>query len=128
LFIKILSLIFNSREVQSFSVFIFLIFFGCTDVFESLEEDDYDEDSNSSYIFEIEPRLPIDENGYYHLTLNRNSWQTLHRISGHVTNEDGSPVFYYWVEWESNLYWYLGDTLGYIVKRGLTDDLEICFI
>ena len=49
----------------------FLIFFGCTDIFESLEEDDYDEDSNSSYIFEIEPRLPIDENGYYHMNLLR---------------------------------------------------------
>jgi hypothetical protein len=26
--------------------------------------------------------------------------------------------------WESNLYWELGDTLGYYIHRGLTDDLE----
>ena len=27
----------------------------------------------------------------------------------------------FWVEWESNLYWYLGDTLGYVVKRNFND-------
>ena len=63
----------------------------------------------------------MDDNGYYHLTLNRSSWQTIHRISGHVTDKNGNPAFYYWVEWESNLYWYLGDTLGYIVNRYLND-------
>ena len=26
--------------------------------------------------------------------------------------------------WESNLYWELGDTLGYYIHRDLTDDLE----
>ncbi len=26
-------------------------------------------------------------------------------------------------EWSSNLYWVLGDTLGYIIKRGLTDEM-----
>ena len=28
------------------------------------------------------------------------------------------------VYWESSHYWVLDDTLGYVVKRGLTDDLE----
>ena len=27
-----------------------------------------------------------------------------------------------WVEWESDLYWYLGDTLGYIVTQYLNDE------
>ena len=27
------------------------------------------------------------------------------------------------VQWKSNLYWFIGDTLGYVVKRDLTDDL-----
>ena len=27
------------------------------------------------------------------------------------------------VNWESNLYWVLGDTLGYIVKSGYTDGI-----
>jgi hypothetical protein len=62
-------------------------------------------------------RLPIDENGYYHLEMDRNNFQTLHRISGNVGEENVM------VNWESDLYWVLGDTLGYIVKSGYTDDL-----
>ena len=96
-----------------------LIYWGCEDVFEVLENDDYNEPDKPQYTFEIEPNLPIDDNGFYHLTLNRNSWQTTHRVDGTVTDEDGNPTFYYWVEWESDLYWYLGDTLGYIVNRYL---------
>ena len=69
-------------------------------------------------------RLPIDSNGYYHLTLKKdeNSWQTTHRVDGVVTDEFG-PSFYQRVTWESNLYWYLGDTLGYVVKKALSDDV-----
>ena len=69
-------------------------------------------------------RLPVDSNGYYHLTLKKdaNSWQTIHRVDGVVTDESG-PVFYQRVTWESNLYWYLGDTLGYVIKRALSDDV-----
>jgi hypothetical protein len=66
-------------------------------------------------------RLPVDGNGYYHLTINRNTWQTLHRVSGNVVTEDGNPIEFFWVEWESDLYWYLGDTLGYIINRHLND-------
>ena len=36
---------------------------------------------------------------------------------------DGQGIENFWVEWESNLYWYLGDTLGYFVHRGLTNNL-----
>ena len=50
-------------------------------------------------------RLPIDENGYYHLTINRDNWQTLHRVSGSVSTMDGNPIEFFWVEWESDLYW-----------------------
>ena len=67
-------------------------------------------------------RLPIDENGYYHLEIDREKVQTLHRVSGYVGDEYG-PIEAHRVEWESNLYWFIGDTLGYVVKRGLTDDL-----
>ena len=67
--------------------------------------------------------LPKDKNGYYHLTLDRNKWQTLHRVTGSVKNTH-YRVENFWVEWESNLYWYIGDTLGYVVKKGLTDDLK----
>ena len=96
-------------------LFLIIYSFSCVQLVEE------DETEESSYIFELEPNLQIDDNGYYHLTINRNNWQTTHRIDGRVTNQKGNPVFYYWVEWESDLYWYLGDTLGYIVNRFLNN-------
>ena len=68
-------------------------------------------------------RLLKDDNGYYHLTLNRNTWQTLHRVSGSIT-KDGYGVENFRVEWESDLYWLIGDTLGYVVSRGLNMNLQ----
>ena len=68
-------------------------------------------------------RLPIDDNGYYHMTLLEDSWQTLHRISGWMAAQDTMAVFGDFVGWTSSHYWMLGDTLGYIVHQGLTDDL-----
>ena len=82
------------------------------------------EDSSSGhYEISFDMRLNQDSNGYYHLTLDRNKWQTLHRVTGSVEDKKYT-VESFWVEWASNLYWYLGDTLGYVVKRDLTDDLE----
>ena len=70
---------------------------------------------------EIDPRLEVDSNGYYHLTLDTTNWQTLHRLSGIVTESNtGIPVEVFKVNWESSLYWELGDTLGYWVRRALT--------
>jgi len=71
--------------------------------------------------FTWDMNLPIDENGYYHLTLNRNTHQTLHQIEGKVEDNIG-PMENIRVDWESDLYWVLGDTLGYIVKNGYTTD------
>ena len=68
-------------------------------------------------------RLTQDTNGYYHLTLDRNKWQTLHRVSGAIV-KDGYGVENFRVEWESDLYWIIGDTLGYIVSRGLNMNLQ----
>lgn len=73
--------------------------------------------------FNLKPRLTADGNGYYHLTLTEDSWQTLHRISGHIT-EDGKPLENMKFGWESSHYWILGDTLGYIVRRGLSDQVR----
>ena len=61
--------------------------------------------------FDIDARLgDVDENGYYHLELGQD-WQTLHRISGQV-----SEVDYDWaltkVYWSSSHYWLIGDTLS----------------
>ena len=60
-------------------------------------------------------RLPQDENGYYQLTINRNNWQTLHRVSAQISDADLLDNFR--IGWESNLYWQLNDTLGYIIKE-----------
>jgi len=63
--------------------------------------------------FEIDVRLQSDSSGYYHLQLSQ-SWQTLHRISGQVSpvknSYDLTKIY-----WESSHYWYIGDTLGYII-------------
>jgi beta-glucanase (GH16 family) len=63
---------------------------------------------------ELDVRLPIDENGYYHLVLDSTKNQTVHRISGSVY-----PIFEPTkVEWESNLYWWLleGQVVAEITK------------
>ena len=65
---------------------------------------------------EFDMRLSRDTNGFYHLVLNRDNWQTLHKVSGSIIS-DGYGVENFRVEWESNLYWVIGDTLGYIIKR-----------
>ena len=83
-------------------------------------------DYTQDYEIQFQLGLPLDANGYYHLTLDRNEWQTLHRVSGVVTsfNEMGDEVFVesFWVAWESNLYWYLGDNSCYVVHFGYTDE------
>ena len=55
---------------------------------------------------ELDGRLPIDDNGYYHLELNQNSHQTIHRITGVIPDYEfyQEPMK---VEWSSNLTWYL---------------------
>mgnify|MGYP001307249784 FL=1 len=96
---------------------LFLIYWGCED--KSNDDDDKNVDE---IVFNLEPRLDQDVNGYYHLELNPSSFQTLHRLSGHIYLND-EPLEVMKFQWESSHYWMLGDTLGYIVHQGLTDDL-----
>jgi len=97
---------------------LFLIYWGCED-----KSNDGENDKNvDEIVFNLEPRLDQDVNGYYHLQLNPSSFQTLHRLSGHIYI-DGQPWEFVKFNWESSHYWMLGDTLGYIVHQGLTDDL-----
>ena len=90
----------------------FNLFIGCEDDIIIASEDE-------NVSFDI--RLPIDDDGFYHLNLRRNKWQTLHRVSGFISTQDDTPIEPFWVEWESDLYWYLGDTLGYVVNRNFND-------
>ena len=65
-------------------------------------------------ILELDGRLPMDDDGYYHLALNLHSNQTIHRITGRVLNTLEPTK----VSWESNLYWWLlkGDLVASITK------------
>lgn len=90
----------------------FNLFTGCVKLVP-----DYSED----YSVQFQMGLPLDANGYYHLTLSRTDWQTLHRVSGVVTDGYDNFVEGFWVEWESDLYWYLGDNSCYVVHYGYTD-------
>ncbi len=105
----------NQRMKVITSSLLFLLLFGCSDSvssFESVEPD--------VIRVELNPRLNVDDNGYYHLELS-NNWQTLHRLSGTAYIND-VPLEVLRVQWESSHYWYLGDTLGYIVNRYLTEN------
>jgi|TARA_Y100000296_G_scaffold70347_1_gene84985 hypothetical protein len=97
--------------------FILLVLVGCLDVIEPQSAE-----QNNIWV-ELDPRLDLDENGYYHLQIDTTSWQTLHRLSGTAYNND-VPFEALKVYWGSSHYWYIGDTLGYVVNMGLTDDLE----
>ena len=58
---------------------------------------------------EIDGRLPIDGNGYYHLELNQDTNQTIHTIGGTINNHEiYNPLK---VEWSSNLEWVYQDML-----------------
>ena len=88
------------------TIIVSILFISCEDNSQDVDE----------FNLAFNTRLVEDSNGYYHLTLDRTKWQTLHRVSGTVSvGEYGVNNF--WVEWESNLYWYLGDTQGYVVNR-----------
>ena len=75
---------------------------------------DYEE-GNSPFI--------MDENGYLHMTLNINTWQTIKTIYGNVYRDE-LPVNVIKFGWTSSHYWYLNDTLGYIVDIGLNNQYQ----
>ena len=83
-------------------------------LFGSCTVDEYEPILEENIGIELDGRLPLDDNGYYHLKLNPTSNQTIHRISGKVYNND-QPIK---VEWKSNLYWWLlkGDVVANITK------------
>ena len=87
-------------------------------------EGDEETVQQSTYNFDLtyeNTGMTKDENNYFHLTINRNSWQTLYRVRG-IVYKDGVTAENMKFYWQSNLYWELGDTLGYYIHRGLTDD------
>ena len=99
-------------------VSLLFIFIGC----ENFTTNNDNNEDEIEAVFNLDPRLDQDDNGYFHLELDPTSFQTIHRISGHIYG-DGEPLDVVRFYWESSHYWILGDTLGYIVNRGLTDQM-----
>ena len=91
----------------------FNLFVGCSSPYEP---------ELSTIEFELDTKMEMDSNGYYHLTLDTTKWQTPHRISGHVYR-DGESVNVLKFGWSSSHYWIIGDDFGYFVTNtGLTDN------
>jgi hypothetical protein len=98
-----------------------IFFIGCGD-----KHDRYDD---IDLVYNI--NLPLDENGYYHMELGDN-WQTIERLTANLKSKHLSSREYgerdlvetIKVYWKSSHYWVMNDTLGYIVMRGLNDDIE----
>tara|TARA_X000001382_G_scaffold2348_1_gene2766 strand:- start:5926 stop:6498 length:573 start_codon:yes stop_codon:yes gene_type:complete len=92
------------------------------------EDEGYD---YPDFKIQLEIDLPQDDNGFYHMTANRESWQSIKRLQGRIV---GSGKEYEWwerddiemlhIDWKSSHYWTIGDTLGYVVKSGYTDEWQ----
>ena len=109
------------KKIINNIVVLFLVFcWSCSNPLESVDD--------RALMFEIDPRLEIDTNGFYHLTINDDTWQTLHRLSGYVYDPSGSLYEAKRVLWQSSHYWYMGGTLGYAINVGFTDDLVMTYI
>ena len=87
-----------------------MLFIGCSDLVT--DESDIE--------FSLNSRLNTDLNGYHHMSVIRNNIQTLHRLSGTIT-ENGVGVENIRFEWESSHFWVLDDTLGYIVTQNFNE-------
>ena len=60
---------------------------------------------------ELDGRLPMDSNGYYHLELNQDTNQTIHTVSGTIGNYYSNEPLK--VSWNSNLTWvYQGEDVS----------------
>ena len=78
--------------------FVLVLLIGTLMVLTSCSNDELYDDVLIPTI-ELDGRLPMDSNGYYHLTLNQATNQTTHRITGRVLNTTEPTK----VSWKSNL-------------------------
>ena len=68
----------------SIKTVITLLLISLSSIFISCE----DVKNNRDFELSFDLRLPQDENGFYHLTIDRNNWQTLHRVTGTIRDEN----------------------------------------
>jgi hypothetical protein len=72
----------------------------------------------------LQPQLERDARGYYLLTMLRDRFQTVQRIRGTVTRDDGQPLSQEQkIWWESSHTWTFvrGDTIMKIIRRNVND-------
>ena len=92
--------------IRTLSFFSFFLI-GCSNF-------NWTESGDDEVFLEVDPRLQMDDNGYYHLLIDITRWQTIHRFSG-TASVNGESLENLRLNWESSHYWYLGDTLGYFI-------------
>ena len=94
------------REWMMNNKYRFLIFFilgffimtiiGCEDTLylEPVDESviETEEPRVDVYYFDKQPNLSLDDNGYYHLDIDMNNWQTLHRLTGFISDSATSET------------------------------------
>ena len=78
---------------------------------------DMESECKPDITIEIEHNLPVID-GVPTLTLNQNMWQNIHYIDFKVTL-DGRPAEYSSFSFNSNLFWFIGDTNSYGKKNCL---------
>ena len=73
------------------------------------------------YTITLDGRLPKDQNGFYRLTLLRDRWQTVHRISGSLLLKGMVQIQPQKIHWESSHSWEFipGDTVITIYRRNV---------
>jgi hypothetical protein len=99
----------------SLSIALIIISYGC----DMNNDDEYKPDIK----IEIEHNLP-EINGYPTLTINDGVWQNIHMIDFRVLL-DGNPSSYSSFQFESNLFWFMGDTSSYGKKNCLDCEMEL---
>lgn len=99
--------------------FVLVLLIGAMLVLTSCSKDELYDDVLIPTI-ELDGRLPMDSNGYYHLTLNQATNQTTHRITGRVLNTTEPTK----VSWKSNLSWeYQGENVPTVNGASYVSDV-----
>lgn len=102
----------NELYLVPCTLYLCLCLLSCTSPDPWVEPDDY--------VLSLDGRTTRDSNGFYHLKLMRDRFQTVHRITGSLLDTAGKPPYQEQkVWWESSHTWTFaqGDTLMRIFRR-----------
>lgn len=103
----------DGMSMKTITIFLLLVLVSsCASPDPWVEPDDY--------VLTLDGRTTLDSNGFYHLKLMRDRFQTVHRITGTLLDTSGkAPYQEQKVWWESSHTWTFqqGDTLMKIIRR-----------